>query len=572
MAIKNLEDQFKAYIDQEMKNLKGGFFIPTESITYIKFSSATSSLIEALKKGTKAILLTHDPSLDSLYNTNAKWTTAIRRVSKTLRTPVTSSTPIPDVGSMRVLRGNLGTTAKRNIKSFIILPKSKKKYSVTGSGAKTRVTLNPGVYEEKFSDAVIEFAVVADSNTTTGVIGSNTAKDVFEILKDKIWNEWVAGVIAEELKAGRGTPSIGLADDVTRKGRQRASKGKGGTTLYSGRNQDKRFGTLLSSNVKRAHTSPVTAEIALRRVAESNPSIGLSGISIDAIKLTNYVKRKLNINFSRQRKKVRGVTNSQINVIRISAKENLGDRKDLKPIVNAANTFIGKRLRGAVKREAKKFKATGAFTLFPVLSGLTQPNSKPFVDDVVDDSILALTKNIKKRSTKRNMKVKSKISAKKGPPVSDNNVKVYDGRTTTRASRPKNLSIKLAGITAARQSAASNKPRNAAGRRQDEEMSLPKLKRLINRSLGAEVRRNMGRPALINRTGVFSNSVTLDTLRQGPKTLIGEYSYQTNPYQTFENLGRKQWPQGYNPKPLIAKSIRNLAARHVQAKFTLRRV
>ena len=127
-------------------------------------------------------------------------------------------------------------------------------------------------------------------------------------------------------------------------------------------------------------------------------------------------------------------------------------------------------------------------------------------------------------------------------------------------------------MTAARQSAASNKPRNAAGRRQDEEMALPKLKRLINRSLGAEVRRNMGRPALINRTGVFSNSVTLDTLRQGPKTLIGEYSYQTNPYQTFENLGRKQWPQGYNPKPLIAKSIRNLAARHVQAKFTLRRV
>ena len=82
----------------------------------------------------------------------------------------------------------------------------------------------------------------------------------------------------------------------------------------------------------------------------------------------------------------------------------------------------------------------------------------------------------------------------------------------------------------------------------------------------------MGRPALINRTGIFSNSTQLVSLRQGPKTLIGEYTYQLDPYGTFENLGVKQWPNGYNPKPLIAKSIRNVAERHVREKFTLRRV
>ena len=154
MAIKNLEAQFQSYMNTELKKLKGGFFIPTDSVTYIKFSSATASLVEALKRGTTAIILTHDPNL-ARYNTDAKWTTAIRRVSKTLQTPA------PD--GNRYLGGNLGTTKKRKLRNFLIMPKNKRKFRITGTGINKRVSLNPGVYEEKFSDAVIEFAVVADS-------------------------------------------------------------------------------------------------------------------------------------------------------------------------------------------------------------------------------------------------------------------------------------------------------------------------------------------------------------------------------------------------------------------------
>jgi len=100
---------------------------------------------------------------------------------------------------------------------------------------------------------------------------------------------------------------------------------------------------------------------------------------------------------------------------------------------------------------------------------------------------------------------------------------------------------------------------------------INKLRMQINRRLPAEVRREMGRPALINRTGTFSNSVQLTSLRQGPKTLVGTYTYQANPYRTFENEGARQWPVGYNPKPLIARSIRNLAEQYTVEKFTLRR-
>lgn len=93
----------------------------------------------------------------------------------------------------------------------------------------------------------------------------------------------------------------------------------------------------------------------------------------------------------------------------------------------------------------------------------------------------------------------------------------------------------------------------------------------INQRLPAEVRRNMGRPALINQTGRFSNSVTLTELRQGPKTLVGKYTYMLSPYETFENEGPRQWPTGYNPKTLITKSIRNLAMQYTEQKFTLRK-
>ena len=119
------------------------------------------------------------------------------------------------------------------------------------------------------------------------------------------------------------------------------------------------------------------------------------------------------------------------------------------------------------------------------------------------------------------------------------------------------------------------KSRRATGqkeeRQQVSEKDILKLKRIINRKLPAQVRRNMGRPALINRTGRFSNSVRLESLKKGPKTLIGTYSYQYSPYATFENEGERQWPVGYNPKPLITKSIRDIAIKHTEERFTLRR-
>ena len=48
-------------------------------------------------------------------------------------------------------------------------------------------------------------------------------------------------------------------------------------------------------------------------------------------------------------------------------------------------------------------------------------------------------------------------------------------------------------------------------------------------------------------------------MRQAQNSIVGDYTYQLNPYETFENTGSRRWPTGYNPKPLITKSIRELA-------------
>lgn len=106
-----------------------------------------------------------------------------------------------------------------------------------------------------------------------------------------------------------------------------------------------------------------------------------------------------------------------------------------------------------------------------------------------------------------------------------------------------------------------------SGSEKEDQVSVIRLKTLINRRLSAEVRRNMGRPALMNRTGRFSNSVELLDLRETAKGITGDYTYQLNPYQTFENTGQRRWPLGYNPKTLIAKSIRNLAVQYTETKF-----
>ena len=98
------------------------------------------------------------------------------------------------------------------------------------------------------------------------------------------------------------------------------------------------------------------------------------------------------------------------------------------------------------------------------------------------------------------------------------------------------------------------------------EASAAQMKAWINRALHNKIMQNMGRPALRYDSGRFARSVQLVDLHLNLKNeLTGKYTYMLRPYQTFENTGR--WPAGYNPKPLIRDSIRELAERHTKTKI-----
>ncbi len=79
----------------------------------------------------------------------------------------------------------------------------------------------------------------------------------------------------------------------------------------------------------------------------------------------------------------------------------------------------------------------------------------------------------------------------------------------------------------------------------------------------------MGRPQLENRSGRFAESVNIVS---GTSTgNMSHFDYTYNPlYRVFE--GGRDYTPNYDPRDLIEKSIRQLAAARLETKFTLRRV
>ena len=79
--------------------------------------------------------------------------------------------------------------------------------------------------------------------------------------------------------------------------------------------------------------------------------------------------------------------------------------------------------------------------------------------------------------------------------------------------------------------------------------------------------KNMGSPALNNRTGRFRNSAEVTNVMFGPRggTNI-EYTYMRNPYETFEP-GGAMGSTGRDPRRLIGASIREAAQKIVGTRF-----
>jgi hypothetical protein len=94
---------------------------------------------------------------------------------------------------------------------------------------------------------------------------------------------------------------------------------------------------------------------------------------------------------------------------------------------------------------------------------------------------------------------------------------------------------------------------------------LTNLQNLINSQLQDVVSANMGdgssRSLLNYRTGRLASSAKVQRLSQSRDGMITAfYSYMKNPYATFSDGGKQQYPRSRDPKALISKSIREIVA------------
>jgi len=119
--------------------------------------------------------------------------------------------------------------------------------------------------------------------------------------------------------------------------------------------------------------------------------------------------------------------------------------------------------------------------------------------------------------------------------------------------------------------AGATKPKRRATRKGVSSSPLS-LFMAMNSRLPEVVKANMSSPALNNRTGRFAESVRIvdvSVTAQGYPS-VG-YTYLKNPYQTFES-GYKQGSADIDPRKLIDRSIREIAAQYAIGRFYTRRV
>ena len=168
-----------------------------------------------------------------------------------------------------------------------------------------------------------------------------------------------------------------------------------------------------------------------------------------------------------------------------------------------------------------------------------------------------------RKGIKKNPRVKvvtedDKLNLSKGTPQK---TKLDKGKALRGVSRKASIDVPIRPYKA-----KETKPRN---------LNLLSLQALINAKLPNRVRENMNPPGLQNRTGKFANSVKITEVTQTNKGFpsIG-YTYEKNPYQIFEQ-GAGKFPWATNerdPRALIDRSIREIAAEYITGRFYTRRI
>ena len=312
-----------------------------------------------------------------------------------------------------------------------------------------------------------------------------------------------------------------------------------------------------------AHEKDTTiGAMMLKSLKENKPTMKIAGV-ITVSEIVDQIESNLGIDLERNYSKTEKGFRFQWNIFASMRKNYAGsEATDRSRIKNSKRFGPGEAQKAIYILFAKKFGTTWA-------NLWTATGSIPPKKQALDGHTAAMIDGVLRPLTKAgipDMRFKVNKTAKNFNSMKDRGVI----KKPTRSRKPKTTT------TIVSQTITGTGIRPQREKRKTQE-NLQRLQALINKRLPAEVRRNMGRPALINRSGTFSNSAEILKIGRARSGLTADYTYmktgggtpprsdQPGVYKTFENSGR--WPAGYNPKDLIKKSIRNLALQYTEEKF-----
>lgn len=206
--------------------------------------------------------------------------------------------------------------------------------------------------------------------------------------------------------------------------------------------------------------------------------------------------------------------------------------------------YIGNTVLPDIVEQAKK-KFAGGLVEDVVLNSSASPTLLEFLDVAIRNAIKGdPIPRIAKSSTAR-QKTESAIPIKA---IVKDASKKLKAKQTGGGTKIKPIMLPSTGITSV--------------------TSLTSLLSFLNANLFTRIKQNMGsgnRKDILNfRTGRFAESAKVERLSQSREGMITAfYSYMKNPYATFSEGGAQQYPKTRDPKLLISKSIREIAAEKV---------
>jgi len=208
--------------------------------------------------------------------------------------------------------------------------------------------------------------------------------------------------------------------------------------------------------------------------------------------------------------------------------------------VKAINTIVGKITDEALEQSVKKQLGENS-----ILELIQEVGASPSFKEFISDRIIATLREENISPLKHTVGVTLQNDINRGSSKSSSK------KSITKVTAPPKVKVNI------KQVVPTSKTNN-----------LISLQNLINQNLARQIQHNMGTGSstkvLNYRTGRLANSAKVKRISESRQGMITAfYSYMRNPYGTFAEGGRQEFPQSRNPKLLIGKSIRELAGAQV---------